>query len=129
VAYLENMIYNNAAVSHQPGATSFDRCHSTPSMAYMAQLENTIAAMNSPLLYVESLVQRRQYDLISTTGNVAPGVSTFSGSSQGSNPEFPTGLSYFTSESPLLDDLASDQGDAAMAIPTDPPMESTTIRI
>jgi hypothetical protein len=95
VAYLENMIYNNAAVSRQPDATSFDRCHSTPSMAYMAQLENTITAMNSRLLYVESLVQRRQYDLIGTTGNVAPGVSTFSGLSQGSNPEFrdfPIGL-------------------------------------
>jgi hypothetical protein len=137
VAYLENMIYNNAAVSHQLGATSFDRCHSTPSLAYVAHLENTMVAMNSRLLYVESLVKHRQYDFMGTPGNVAPGFSTFSGSSQGSNPEFPTGLSYFSSESPLDNDnqtdpllnLASDQGDAATAIPTDPPIQPTSKRI
>jgi hypothetical protein len=110
--------------SLQLGATSFDRCLSIPSMAYVASLKNRIDEMNSRKLYLESLIRHRQDNLMGTPTNVATGSSTFSCSSQSTtlgthrntSPRFETNQ-FNDKTDALLNNFTSVQGDAT-AIPT-----------
>ena len=112
---------NNATVSLQHGATSYGRCVSIPSMAYVATLENRIHDLENVnknlerrILYLEPL-ENRMHDMEKINENLgrrlleleqlmrdgaSPFLSSHSFSSgQHNSVDIPTGLSYFSSSS------------------------------
>ena len=112
---------NNATVSLQHGATSYGRCVSIPSMAYVATLENRIHDLENVnknlerrILYLEPL-ENRMHDMEKINeilgrrlleleqlmrDGASPFLSSHSFSSgQHNSVDIPTGLSYFSSSS------------------------------
>ena len=101
LATLGDRSSNNATVSLQRGASSYDRCVSVPSIAYVASLEERIHDMETQMTNINQNLERRILYLEQMMRDRAsPLLHSHSFSSGQHNlMDIPTGFSYFSSSS------------------------------